>query len=560
MAKTAKKIEEKVKVMLLGGLNEIGKNMTLIEYNDQMIIIDCGIGFPDDDMLGIDLVIPDFTYIEKNAEKILGVFITHGHEDHIGAVPYLLKTLNVPIFATRLAIGILQNKLMEHRLEYTPELVDIEAGDTVKVGDFQVEFIRVNHSIADACCLAVKTPVGTILHTGDFKLDLTPVDGDVMDLSRLAEIGKKGVLLMLCESTNVERPGYTPSERTVGQALDTIFSQNKDKRLVIATFSSNVHRVQQIIDKSARYGRKVVITGRSMMNIVSAASELGYMNVPAGLLVDINEMKRYNPEQITVICTGSQGEPMSALYRMAYGEHDRVTLGNKDLVVISAHPIPGNEKLVDNIVNELYRRGIAIHRESTSDVHVSGHACREEIKLMHALIKPKFFMPIHGECKHLCSHRDLAIEMGMPAQNIFVSDIGKVLELSSKSAAFNGTVPAGRTLIDGKGVGDVGSIVLRDRKHLGEDGIIVIVSVVNTFDNTIATAPDIVTRGFVYVKESEELMADLKQTAYESLSDSLGMGNTDWTQIKGKLRDDVNHFIYNKTKRRPMVLPVIITL
>ena len=560
MAKNTKKIEEKVKVMLLGGLNEIGKNMTLIEYKDQIIIIDCGIGFPDDDMLGIDLVIPDFTYIEKNIDKVLGVFITHGHEDHIGAVPYLLKTMNIPVFATRLAIGILQNKLMEHRLDYTPELVDVEAGDTVKVGDFQIEFIRVNHSIADACCLAIKAPVGTILHTGDFKLDLTPIDGDVMDLHRLSEIGKKGVLLMLCESTNVERPGYTPSERTVGQALDIIFSQNKDKRLVIATFSSNVHRVQQIIDKSARYGRKVVITGRSMMNIVTAASELGYMNVPSGLIIDVNEMKRYNPEQITIICTGSQGEPMSALYRMAYGEHDRVTLGNKDLVVISAHPIPGNEKLVDNIVNELYRRGIAIHRESTSDVHVSGHACREEIKLMHALIKPKFFMPIHGECKHLCSHRDLAIEMGMPAQNVFVSDIGKVLELSSKSAAFNGTVPAGKILIDGKGVGDVGSIVLRDRKHLGEDGIIVIVSVINTFDNTIATAPDIVTRGFVYVKESEELMADLKQVAYESLSDSLGMGNTDWTQIKGKLRDDVNHFIYNKTKRRPMVLPVIITL
>ena len=560
MAKNTKKIEEKVKVMLLGGLNEIGKNMTLIEYKDQIIIVDCGIGFPDDDMLGIDLVIPDFTYIEKNIDKVLGVFITHGHEDHIGAVPYLLKTMNIPVFATRLAIGILQNKLMEHRLDYTPELVDVEAGDTVKVGDFQIEFIRVNHSIADACCLAIKTPVGTILHTGDFKLDLTPIDGDVMDLHRLSEIGKKGVLLMLCESTNVERPGYTPSERTVGQALDIIFSQNKDKRLVIATFSSNVHRVQQIIDKSARYGRKVVITGRSMMNIVTAASELGYMNVPSGLIIDVNEMKRYNPEQITIICTGSQGEPMSALYRMAYGEHDRVTLGNKDLVVISAHPIPGNEKLVDNIVNELYRRGIAIHRESTSDVHVSGHACREEIKLMHALIKPKFFMPIHGECKHLCSHRDLAIEMGMPAQNVFVSDIGKVLELSSKSAAFNGTVPAGKILIDGKGVGDVGSIVLRDRKHLGEDGIIVIVSVINTFDNTIATAPDIVTRGFVYVKESEELMADLKQVAYESLSDSLGMGNTDWTQIKGKLRDDVNHFIYNKTKRRPMVLPVIITL
>ncbi len=557
MAKTPKKPEEKLKVMLLGGLNEIGKNMTLLEYKDQMIIVDCGIGFPDDDMLGIDLVIPDFSYIEKNQDKLLGVFITHGHEDHIGAVPYLLKTVNTPVFATRLAIGILKNKLMEHRLNYVPELVDIEAGDTVKVGEFQVEFIRVNHSIADACCLAIKTPVGTVLHTGDFKLDLTPIDGDVMDIARLSEIGKKGVLLMMCESTNVERPGYTPSERTVGQALDVIFAQNRDKRLVIATFTSNVHRVQQIIDKSARYGRKVVITGRSMMNIVSAASELGYMNVPEGLLVDIGEMKRYNPEQLTIICTGSQGEPMSALYRMAYGEHDRITLGAKDLVVISAHPIPGNEKLVDNIVNELYRRGIAIHREATSDVHVSGHACREEIKLMHSLIKPRYFMPIHGECKHLCSHRDLAIEMGMAPQNIFVSDIGKVLELGSRSAAWAGTVPAGRVLIDGKGVGDVGSIVLRDRKHLGEDGIIVIVAVINDYDNTVITPPEIVTRGFVYVKESEELMADLRQEAFESLSDSLGMGITDRTQIKNKLRDDINHLIYNKTKRRPMVLPVI---
>lgn len=560
MAKNTKKPEDKLKVMLLGGLNEIGKNMTLIEYKDEMIIVDCGIGFPDDDMLGIDLVIPDFSYIEKNQEKLLGVFITHGHEDHIGAVPYLLKTVNAPIFATRLAIGILKNKLQEHRLEFTPELVDVEAGDTVKLGSFAVEFIRVNHSIADACCLAIKTPVGMIVHSGDFKLDLTPIDGDVMDLHRLSEIGNKGVLLLLCESTNVERPGYTPSERTVGQALDVIFSQNRDKRLVIATFSSNVHRVQQIIDKSALYGRKVAITGRSMLNIVAAASDLGYMSVPKDILVDVNELKRYNPEQITIICTGSQGEPMSALYRMAYGEHDRITLGNKDLVVISAHPIPGNEKLVDNIVNELYRRQIAVHREATSDVHVSGHACREEIKLMHALVKPRYFMPIHGECKHLYSHRDLAMEMGMPPQHIFVSEIGKVLELGPRTAAFNGTVPAGRVLIDGKGVGDVGSIVLRDRKHLGEDGIIVIVAVVNSYDNTIASPPDIVTRGFVYVKESEELMADLKQTALDSLCDSLDMGNTDWAQIKNRLRDDVNHLIYNKTKRRPMVLPVIITL
>ncbi|MBE6544003.1 MAG: ribonuclease J, partial [Ruminococcaceae bacterium] len=468
------KIESKLKVTMLGGLNEIGKNLALFEYEDEMIIVDCGMGFPGDDMPGIDYIIPDFSYIEKNSHKLRGIFVTHGHEDHIGGIPFLLDKVNVPVFATKLAIGILQNKLREMKPDYVPEFVAVEAGDTVKTGVFSVEFIRVNHSIADACALAIKTPVGTVLHTGDFKLDLTPVDGETMDIPRLAEIGKKGVLLLMCESTNVEKPGYTPSERTVGQTLDSIFEHHKKQRLIIATFSSNVHRVQQIIDKSVAYGRKVVITGRSMLNIVAAAKELGYMSFPDGALIDINDMKRYNPEQLTVISTGSQGEPMSGLYRMAYGAHDKITLGSRDLVVLSSHPIPGNEKLVNNIINEFCKKGIAVYRDPTAEVHVSGHACQEEIKLMHTLLKPKFFMPIHGEATHLSAHRQLAMELGMKSENIFVSEIGKVLELTSKTAEFGGSVPSGSVMVDGSGVGDVGSIVLRDRLLLAEDGLIVV--------------------------------------------------------------------------------------
>ena len=526
MAKKTKttKATGKIKVMMLGGLAEIGKNLAVIEYEDEMIVVDCGIGFPDDDMPGVDLVIPDFTYLKENSSKLKGVFITHGHEDHVGAVPYLLKLIDTPVFATKLSIGILKNKLRDHTLDYEPELVPVEAGDSVKVGHFSVEYIRVNHSIADACCLAIRTPAGTILHTGDFKLDTTPIDGEIMDLSRLAQVGDEGVLLLMCESTNVERPGYTPSEKVVGKALDTIFRNNPDKRLIFSTFSSNVHRVQQIIDNSVRFNRKVAITGRSMLNIVSAAVELGYMSFPEKTLIDISEIKRYAPEQLTILSTGSQGEPMSALHRMAFGEHDKVQLGPKDLIIISAHPIPGNEKLVDKVINELYRKGISVHRDSATDVHVSGHACREEIKLMHSLIRPRYFMPIHGEFKHLYEHKKLAEEMGMSPDRIFVSEIGKVLEISAAEAGFNGTVPAGRTLIDGSGIGDVGNIVLRDRKHLSEDGLIVVVAVVNDFDMTLVSGPDIISRGFVYVKESEELMAELKSAAFESLSDSLGEG------------------------------------
>ena len=551
---------KKLKVVMLGGLSEIGKNLAVIEYENEMIVVDCGIGFPDDEMPGVDLVLPDFTYLKENADKLKGVFITHGHEDHVGGVPYLLKLIDTPVFGTKLSIGIIKNKLREHNLDYTPELVPVEAGDSVKVGNFTVEFIRVNHSIADSCCLAIRTPAGTVLHSGDFKLDTTPVDGEIMDLNRLSQIGSEGVLLLMCESTNVEHPGYTPSERTVGEALDNIFRHNTDKRLIISTFSSNVHRVQQIINKSALYGRKVAITGRSMLNIVSAAVELGYMTFPENTLIDISEIRKFNPEQLTIISTGAQGEPMSALYRMVFGEHDKVQLGPKDLVIISAHTIPGNEKLVDKIINELYRTGIAVYRDSSQDVHVSGHACREEIKLMHALTRPKYFMPIHGECKHLYEHKVLAMEMGMSPDRIFVSEIGKVLEVSESSAGFNGTVPSGVTLIDGSGIGDVGSIVLRDRKHLSEDGLIVVVAVMNDHDLSISAGPDIISRGFVYMKESEEPMNDLKSIAFDSLSDSLDAGLRDFTQIKGRLKDDLSKAIYQRTKRKPMVLPVIMNL
>lgn len=551
---------KKLKVVMLGGLSEIGKNLAVIEYENEMIVVDCGIGFPDDEMPGVDLVLPDFTYLKENADKLKGVFITHGHEDHVGGVPYLLKLIDTPVFGTKLSIGIIKNKLREHNLDYTPELVPVEAGDSVKVGNFTVEFIRVNHSIADSCCLAIRTPAGTVLHSGDFKLDTTPVDGEIMDLNRLSQIGSEGVLLLMCESTNVEHPGYTPSERTVGEALDNIFRHNTDKRLIISTFSSNVHRVQQIINKSALYGRKVAITGRSMLNIVSAAVELGYMTFPENTLIDISEIRKFNPEQLTIISTGAQGEPMSALYRMVFGEHDKVQLGPKDLVIISAHTIPGNEKLVDKIINELYRTGIAVYRDSSQDVHVSGHACREEIKLMHALTRPKYFMPIHGECKHLYEHKVLAMEMGMPPDRIFVSEIGKVLEVSESSAGFNGTVPSGVTLIDGSGIGDVGSIVLRDRKHLSEDGLIVVVADINDHDMSISAGPDIISRGFVYMKESEELMNDLKSIAFDSLSDSLDAGLRDFTQIKGRLKDDLSKAIYQRTKRKPMVLPVIMNI
>ncbi len=556
-----KKPTGKLRIIPLGGLGEIGKNMTVVEYEGEMIVIDCGLGFPEEDMPGIDLVIPDVTYLELNRDKIRGVLLTHGHEDHIGAIPYLLRTLNPPIYGTPLTLGIIRNKLEEHVLQWDPDLRTVNAGDKVCLGSMEAEFIHVNHSIADACALAIRTPLGTVLHTGDFKLDTTPIDGEMMDLVRLGEIGKAGVLLMMCESTNAERAGHTPSEKKVGQSLEYIFSTHEKKRIIIATFSSNVHRVQQIIDTSARHKRKVAITGRSMLNIVSAATELGYMKVPKGVIIDINEVKRYKPEEITLITTGSQGEPMSALYRMAFSDHSQISLDANDLVVLSASAIPGNEKLVGRIINELSRNGVEVLHDAVVEVHVSGHACQEELKLMQALIKPKYFMPVHGENRHLNANKELAKYMGMDSKNIFISEIGKVLEIDAAGARFTETVPAGKILVDGYGVGDVGNIVLRDRRHLAQDGLIVVVATIDFDDHQLISGPDIVSRGFVYVRESEELMDEARQIATNVILDVLDdWDNTDRMYMKKRVRDDLARYVYAKTKRKPMILPVIMNI
>lgn len=552
----AKQKHSKLKIISLGGLGEIGKNLTVFEYGDSMILVDCGLGFPDDDMLGIDLVIPDMSYIEKNISKLKAVFLTHGHEDHIGGIPYLLRLANVPIYGTRLTLGILENKLAEHKLDKTADLRCAAAGDVINEGCFKVEFIRVNHSIADSVAFAITTPVGVIVLSGDFKIDLTPIEGEMTDLTRFGEIGKAGTLLFMCESTNSERPGYTPSERTVGKSLDSIFQDCK-KRIIIATFSSNVHRVQQIINASHKYGRKIAITGRSMINVVTAARNLGYMRFPEDMLIGVDEMKKYKPEQITLITTGAQGEPMSALYRMAYADHDKVDLGMNDLVVISATPIPGNEKLIGKVINELLKNGVQVVYDHVADVHVSGHACQEEIKLLTALIKPKFFIPIHGEYKHMVRNSELAEEMGIPRENIFISDIGRIIELDSKSLKINGNVPSGKVLVDGYGVGDVGNIVLRDRRHLAQDGLLVVVFAADIAEGYLFSGPDIVSRGFVYVRESEELMENVKAAARASIENCFDNGVRDSNTIKAKIRDDISKFIYSKTKRKPMILPVL---
>ncbi len=549
----------KVRVMMLGGLNEIGKNLAVIEYENDMIIIDCGLAFPDEEMLGVDLVIPDYTYLEKNADRIRGILLTHGHEDHIGGLPYLLKTLDVPVYGTRLTLGILENKLAEHKLLGERELVTVEAGTMLRLGVFKCEFIRANHSIADACMIAIRTPEGTILHTGDFKLDVSPIGGEMMDLTRIGEYGREGILLLMCESTNVDHPGFTPSERKVGFSLDHIFMTNTDKRIIIATFSSNVHRVQQIINASAKFGRKVAVTGRSMLNVVGAAVRLGYMDVPQGVLIDIADINKYPQEMITIVTTGSQGEPMSALYRMAFADHSQVTLTPKDLVVLSSHAIPGNEKLVGKIINEMYKRGVSVYHDEAV-VHVSGHACQEELKLIHALTKPKFFMPIHGEYHHLMQHKELAEYMGMDPANIFICDIGQVLELDRDSCRKNGTVPSGRMLVDGYGVGDVGNIVLRDRRHLAQDGLIVVVATVDADEGLIISGPDIISRGFVYVRESEELMDEVRELVRKVLNDTLSSGATEWNQMKTGVKDALSKYLYNKTKRKPMILPVIMNV
>ncbi len=548
----------KLRIIPLGGLGEVGKNITVIEYENDMIVVDCGIGFPDDDMPGIDLVIPDFSYLEANQDKLRGVLLTHGHEDHIGAIPYLLRTINPPIYGTPLTLGIIRNKLEEHILPKKPNLREVAAGQRVRLGAFEVEFIHVNHSIADACALAIRTPLGMLVHTGDFKLDPSPIDGEMMDIVRLGEIGREGVLMLMCESTNAERPGHTPSEKKVGASLEYIFNTHQKKRIIIATFSSNVHRVQQIIDTAARHKRKVAITGRSMLNIVSAATELGYMKVPAGVLVDLNDIKRFKPGELTIITTGSQGEPMSALSRMAFSDHAQVTLDCNDLVVLSASAIPGNEKLVGRVINELSKNEVEVLHDAVMDVHVSGHACQEEIKLMQALIKPKYYMPVHGESRHLAANREIAKYMGMKEKNIFLSEIGKVLEIDAAGARFSGTVTAGNVLVDGYGIGDVGNIVLRDRKHLAQDGLIVVVATVDTDHKCLLSGPDIVSRGFVYVREAEELMDEARQVAEDSVMAVLrARGPIDRMQLKKRVKDDMTKFLYTKTRRRPMILPVV---
>ena len=546
-----------LRVMCLGGLQEIGKNMTVLEYGDDIVIIDCGMGFPDEEMPGVDLVIPDISYLVANAHKIRGILITHGHEDHIGAVPYVHQEINVPIYGTRLSLGIIEGKLDENPAPNEPELYTVEAGDVISLGVFKAEFIHVNHSIADACAIAIRTPVGIVYHSGDFKIDVSPMDGQIMDLTRIGELGREGVTLLLCESTNAERQGYTASERTVGSSLERIFAQYENNRLIIATFSSNIHRVQQIINASANHGRKVAVLGRSMINVLGAAAELGYMDLPEGVLIDVNDIKRYKPGEVTLITTGSQGEPMSALYRIAFSEHDRVKLSPNDVVVLSSSAIPGNEKLIGRIINALVRAGVKVVHDSVDAVHVSGHACSEEIKLLMALLKPKYYMPIHGEYRHLYAGKDIAEFMGIPSENIFVSEIGRVLEIDKSGARFAGEVPAGKVLVDGAGVGDIGSVVLRDRRHLAEDGLVVVVATVDTDGGYILSGPDIVSRGFVYVKESEELMREARSIAEEALMRLLNKGVTDRINLKTVIKDDLAKFIYKETKRKPMILPVI---
>ena len=547
---------EKLKIISLGGLNEIGKNLTVYEYGGDIIVVDVGMGFPDDDMYGIDVVIPDFTYLIKNQEKIRGIFLTHGHEDHIGSIPYLLRSINAPIYATRMTMGLVKLKLEEHRLLDKCKLFTCEPGEVVKVGRFSVEFIHVNHSIADAVAFAIKTPVGTVVHTGDFKIDSTPIQGGMIDLARLGELGKKGVLALLCDSTNVERPGYTKSERCVGASFDALF-RGCDQRIIITTFASNVDRIQQIISVAAKYGRKVAVTGRSMENAMRVSTELGYMRIPEGTLVDVNHIKGLPKDKICIITTGSQGETMSALTRMAFSTHRQVDIQAGDRVILSASTIPGNEHSNGNVINELYRKGAEVVNERAGELHVSGHACADELKIIHALVRPKFFIPVHGEQRHLKTHAKLAQEMGMDPRNIIISDIGRVIELTQRSAKLNGTVPAGKVFVDGYGVGDVGSVVLRDRKHLAEDGMIVVVTSMSGENGAVVSGPDIITRGFVYVKESEELMEELRRVAVEALSRCERSHTTDWSAIKAEIKNDLSGFLYKKTKRNPMILPVI---
>ena len=549
----------KVKIIPLGGLNEIGKNMTAIEYKNDIVIIECGLKFPDEDMFGIDVVIPDITYLLKHKDKVSGIFLTHGHEDHIGALPYVLKQLNVPVYGTKLTLGIVQSKLKEHNLLSTTELITVKPRDVVRLNSVSVEFIKTNHSIADSVAIAIHTPLGAVLHTGDFKVDYTPIDGEPMDFARFAELGKKGVLLMMADSTNVERPGYTMSEKIVGESLCRIFGKSKG-RIIVATFASNIHRIQQIIDAAAMYGRKVAVSGRSMENIVQVAIELGYIKIEKENLVSIDQINKYNNDEIVIITTGSQGEPMSALARMATSEHRKVNIVSGDTIIISATPIPGNEKLVSRVIDQLFKKGAEVVYGSSEAVHVSGHACQEELKLMQTLVRPKYFIPVHGEYRHLKQHGELANSIGVPKSNILIPEIGDVIEVTRNSIKKSGSVISGQIFVDGLGVGDVGNIVIRDRKHLSQDGILTVVVTLSKENKAIIAGPDIISRGFVYVRESEKLMDEARDIVRNVFAKCEEQKITDWSTLKSTVRDELRSFLYEKTKRKPMILPIIMEI
>ncbi len=544
----------KLKIIPLGGLEQIGMNITAFEYEDSIIVVDCGLAFPEDDMLGIDLVIPDITYLKNNVDKVKGFVITHGHEDHIGALPYILKQLNAPVYGTKLTIGLIDNKLEEHNLTRSVKRKVIRHGQSINLGAFRIEFIKTNHSIADASALAIFSPAGIIIHTGDFKVDYTPVFGDAIDLQRFGELGKKGVLALMCDSTNAERPGFTMSERTVGKTFDNIFAEHKNTRIIIATFASNVDRVQQIINSAYKYGRKVVIEGRSMVNVITTAAELGYLDIPENTLIDIEQMKNYPDEQMVLVTTGSQGESMAALSRMAANMHRKVQVKPGDTVILSSNPIPGNEKAVSKIINELTMMGAKVIFQ---DVHVSGHACQEEIKLIYSLVHPKYAIPVHGEFRHMKAQADIAASLGIPKDNIFILHSGDVLELDEKKAEISGHVPCGAILVDGLGVGDVGNIVLRDRQHLAEDGILIVVLTLERFSNQLLSGPDIVSRGFVYVRESEGLMEEARHVVEDAITDCMDKHVSDWGKIKNVIKDALSDFLWKRTKRSPMILPII---
>ena len=544
----------KLQIIPLGGLEQIGMNITAFRYEDSIIVVDCGLSFPDDDMLGIDLVIPDITYLQENIDKVKGFVITHGHEDHIGALPYVLREMNVPIYATRLTMGIIEHKLDERNMTKSTRRKVVKFGQSINLGQFRVEFIKTNHSIVDAAALAIYSPAGTVVHTGDFKVDYTPVYGDPIDLQRFAEIGKKGVLALMCDSTNAERPGFTASEKTVGRTFDTLFQEHKSTRIIVATFASNVDRVQQIINTAYKFGRKVVVEGRSMVNIIDIAQKLECIQVPENTLIDIEQLKNYPESQTVIITTGSQGESMAALSRMASNQHKKISIGSNDTVIFSSNPIPGNEKAVTNVINELLMKGADVIFQ---DVHVSGHACQEDIKLIYTLVKPKYAIPVHGEYRHLIAQRNIARELGIPKDNIFILHSGEVLELDEEEAKISGKVPVGAILVDGLGVGDVGNVVLRDRQHLAEDGIVIVVFGIDRASGQMISGPSIVSRGFVYVKESDKLIDDATDIVLDEVTEALSGGTTDWGKLKGVVKDALSEYIWKKTKRRPMILPII---